>query len=153
MATVCAPVVPAGVTQVMLVELTTFTEVQLFPPTVMLAPVVNCVPVIVIVVLPACGPKAGAMLVIVNGLYENPLLRVPDWVSALVTIIEYTPCVFAGVTQVMLVVLTTTTLLQATPPIVRVAPEIKPVPAIVTEVPPVINPLLGEIEVIVGNAL
>jgi hypothetical protein len=49
----------------------------------------------------------------------------------------------------MEVALTTVTLVAATPPIVTVAPLTKPVPVIVTGVPPPIGPEFGEILVIV----
>ena len=40
----------------------------------------------------------------------------------------------------------------AAPPIVTVAPVTKPVPVIVIDVLPLVGPLLGETEVIVGAA-
>jgi hypothetical protein len=48
---------------------------------------------------------------------------------------------------------TTTTPVAAVPPNFTVAPARKPVPVIVTEVPPLTVPLLGEIEVTVGAGL
>ena len=52
----------------------------------------------------------------------------------------------AGTVAVIEVVLATTTLVAATPPTVMVAPLTKPDPVIVTAVPPVTGPKLGEIE-------
>jgi hypothetical protein len=46
--------------------------------------------------------------------------------------------------------LTTVTPVAAVPPKLTVAPERKPVPAIVTAVPPFADPVLGVIEVTVG---
>ena len=53
----------------------------------------------------------------------------------------------------MEVELTTLTLVAAVPPNVTVAPLKKPVPVIVTDVPPVVDPVFGEIEEIVGALL
>lgn len=63
---------------------------------------------------------------------------------------DLAPAVPAGVTQVMVVGPTSTTLVAATPPIVTdVAPE-KSVPVMVTAVPPAVGPLLGAIPLITG---
>jgi hypothetical protein len=53
----------------------------------------------------------------------------------------------------MEVLFTTTTLLAAAPPKVTVAPARKPVPVIVTPLPPLLDPELGEIELTVGAGL
>jgi len=53
---------------------------------------------------------------------------------------------------VMEVLLTTTTLVAAVPPIVTVAPVTKLVPVMVTLVPPAVDPLFGETLVTVGVA-
>ncbi len=55
-------------------------------------------------------------------------------------------------TAVIEVALTTITLVAATPPIVTVAPVVKPVPVSVTAVPPAAGPLTGLIAVTVGAA-
>jgi hypothetical protein len=57
--TVFAPAVPAGVTAVTVVELTTLTEVAATPPIVTELAPVKFVPVIVIVVPPESGPVFG----------------------------------------------------------------------------------------------
>ena len=57
--TFAAPAVPAGVTAVTIVELTTDTLVAALPPTVTLDVPVRLVPVIVIAVPPAVGPTFG----------------------------------------------------------------------------------------------
>ena len=44
----------------------------------------------------------------------------------------------------------TVTAVAATVPNITVAPEVKPVPVMVTEVPPVVGPLVGVIDVTVG---
>jgi hypothetical protein len=56
---VSVPAEFAVVVQVMLVELTTETEVQDAPPTVTVAPDTKPVPVIVILVPPASAPELG----------------------------------------------------------------------------------------------
>lgn len=50
----------------------------------------------------------------------------------------------------MEVLLTTITLVAATPPIVTLAPGENPVPVMVSEVPPLVVPELGLMELIVG---
>jgi hypothetical protein len=51
------------------------------------------------------------------------------------------------------VLLTTFTAVAAVPPRLTVAPAVKPVPAIVTEMPPADVPVFGVIEVTVGAGL
>jgi hypothetical protein len=65
--TFAAPAVPAGVTAVTVVELTTDTLVAALPPTVTLEVPVRLVPVIVIAVPPAVGPTLGVIDVMVGG--------------------------------------------------------------------------------------
>nr|WP_256972820.1 hypothetical protein [Saccharibacillus sp. O23] len=61
-----APAVPAGVVAVICVGESTVIDVAAFPPTVTVAPGVNPVPVIVIVVPPAAGPEEGVTSVTVT---------------------------------------------------------------------------------------
>src|ERR1700730_708374 len=75
----------------------------------------------------------------------------PFWVSVLVTTTLTTPAAWAGVVAVMEVLFTTITLLAAVRPTVTVAPDRKPVPVMVTVVPPLTGPELGEIAVTVGG--
>ena len=63
------------------------------------------------------------------------------------------PAAWAGVVAVIEVPLTTVTVLAAVPPTVTVAPDRKPVPVMVTAVPPLTDPELGEIAVTVGAGL
>jgi len=58
-----------------------------------------------------------------------------------------------GVVAVMVVLLTTVTPVAAVPPKATVAPETKLVPVMVTLVPPVVGPEVGEIEETVGAAM
>src|SRR3984893_9136160 len=86
----------------------------------------------------------------VDEVYVNPLLRVPLWLSVLVTTTFTAPAAWAAVVAVIEVLLTTVTVLAAVPPTVTVAPERKPVPLMVTAVPPLTDPAPGEIAVTVG---
>ena len=63
---VFAPTVPAGVTAVMEVALTTTTLVAGLPPTVTLLAPVKLVPVMVIAVPPEAGPDDGLTLAMVG---------------------------------------------------------------------------------------
>ena len=65
-ATLCAPAVPAGVTAVIDVALTTTTLVAATPPTVTLLAPVKFVPVIVKAVPPNVEPDVGEMLAMVG---------------------------------------------------------------------------------------
>ena len=60
------------------------------------------------------------------------------------------PAVPAGVTAVMVVELTTTTLVAAVPPMVTAVAPVRLVPVMVTDVPPAVGPLVGAIEATVG---
>ena len=60
----------------------------------------------------------------------------PLLLSELVTTTATLPAAWAGVVAVMLVALTRTTLVAAAPPKVTAAPLWKPLPAMVTLVPP-----------------
>ena len=71
---------------------------------------------------------------------------------AVVTEIFFEPAVPVGVTAVIDVSLTTTTLVAATPPTVTLDPPIKFVPVIVMGVPPAIDPDDGLTLAIVGAA-
>src|ERR1700724_3674557 len=86
----------------------------------------------------------------VDEVYVNPLTRVPVWVSVLVTTTFTAPAAWAAVVAVIEVPLTTVTVLAAVPPNLTVAPDRKPVPVMVTAVPPLTGPELGEIAVTVG---
>ena len=76
-----------------------------------------------------------------------------DWESGLVTITLLAPVVPDGVVAVILVELTTMTFVAAVPPMVTVAPVTKPVPAMMTLVPPANCPALGEIDVTEGAGI
>ena len=71
----------------------------------------------------------------------------------LVTTTLTAPAVCAGVVAVIDVLPTTLTAVAAVPPRLTVAPARKPVPAMVTEVPPAVVPVLGVIDATVGAGL
>ncbi len=153
--TVFAPIVPAGVTAVTVVELTTLTEVAATPPIVTELAPVKFVPVIVIAVPPATDPALGATDEIVGGsetcaVYAFASVPTPNGV---VTTTEYRPAASAGAVAVIVVALTTTTLVAATPPIATEVAPLKPVPVIVIEVPPVVEPEFGVTDPTVGPAM
>ncbi len=108
------------------------------------APVVKPVPVSVTAVPPAAGPDCGLIAVTVGAATNvKPFARLPLWPSRLVTTTSTAPGACAAVTAVIEVALTTVTLVAATPPIVTVAPVVKPVPVSVTAVPPAAGPTDG----------
>ena len=150
-ATLFAPAVPAGVTAVTLVAEFTTKLVAATPPTdTLLAPVRN-VPVIVIAVPPRVEPLVGVTDVIVGGTtYVNAFVNVAV-PPAVVTATLFAPAVPAGVTAVTLVAETTTTLVAATPPTVTLLAPVRFVPVIVIAVPPIVEPLVGLTDVIVGG--
>jgi hypothetical protein len=81
---------------------------------------------------------------LVNGACEAN--RVALCPPGLVTVTFTAPELWAGVTAVMVVLLTTVTLLAAVEPKVTVAPDWKLVPVSWIEVPPEIVPEFGEME-------
>ena len=78
------------------------------------------------------------------------MAKVPLWLSLLVTTTFTAPAAWAAVVAVIDVLLTTFTPVAAVPPRLSVAPVRKPVPVIVTPVPPPSGPEFGVIEVTVG---
>ncbi len=73
----------------------------------------------------------------------------PDVVTATLC----APVIPAGVTAVIEVALTTTTLVAATPPTVTLLAPVKFVPVMVIAVPPANTPVFGFTELIVGRAI
>ena len=78
------------------------------------------------------------------------LEQVPLCDSGFVTVTSTAPAACAVVVPVMLVALTVDTA-SADPPNETVAPDWKPVPAMLTDVPPALAPVLGVTEVTVGG--
>ena len=146
------PKLPAGVSAVIEVALTTVTLVAAVPPIVTPVAPVKLVPVIVTDCPPAAGPLDGLIDVTVGGapyVYNVFTAFVPPGV---VTRTLAVPAVPDGVVAVIEVVLTTVTLVAAVPPIVTAVVPVKLVPVIVTLVPPASGPLLGLMPLTVGAA-
>ena len=80
----------------------------------------------------------------------NPLARVPLCPSVFVTTTFTGPTAWAGVAAVIEVLLPTLTFVAAVPPMLTVAPARKPIPVMVTEVPPLLVPEFGEMADTVG---
>ena len=147
-----APAVPAGVTAVTDVALTTLTLVAAVPPTVTLLVPVKLVPVIVIVVPPEDEPDVGATVVMVGA---ATYVNAPVWVTlppGVVNTTSFRPAVPAAVIAVTEVALSTFTLVAATPPTTTLLAPVKLVPVMVIVVPPKAEPDVGETVVMVGAA-
>jgi hypothetical protein len=72
---------------------------------------------------------------------------------AVVTVTLTVPADSAGEVVVMEVAEFTVTAVAVTTPNITVVPDVKPVPAMDTEVPPEVGPEVGVIEVIVGDVV
>lgn len=81
------------------------------------------------------------------------MVSVPLWLSLLVTTTLAVPAECAGVVAVIEVPLTTVTPVAEVPPTLTPAPERKPAPVMVTDVPPAVVPEAGEILLMVGGGL
>ena len=150
-ATLFAPAVPAGVTAVMVVGEVRFSAVAATPPTVTLATTARFAPVIVINVPPRVEPLVGVTAVIVGGTtYVNAFVNVAV-PPAVVIATLFAPAAAAGVTAVTLVAEFTTTLVAATPPTVTLVAPVRFAPVRVIAVPPIVEPLVGLTDVIVGG--
>ena len=102
------------------------------------------------------APLIGAILANAPGggtTYVKPFVSVPTCVSGLVTTTFTVPAARAPVVAVIDVALLNVTPVAATPPMATVAPFTNPVPAMPTEVPPVVGPLFGVMLVTVGAAI
>ena len=79
-------------------------------------------------------------------------MKLPDAVPpGVVTATLLAPALPAGVTAVMLVAETTTTLVAATPPTVTLVAPVRFAPVIVIAVPPIVKPNVGLTDVRVGG--
>ena len=138
------------------VLLTTLTFVAAEPPNVTCAPDTNAVPVIVTAVPPAVDPALGKIELTVGAdplavTYVYPPVGVALLPSAFWTTTSVAPAACGGVVAVIEVLLETVMFVAAAPPTVTCAPEKKPVPVIVTAVPPAVGPEFGEMPVMVGG--
>jgi hypothetical protein len=101
------------------------------------------------VIPPETDPEDGATLETVGAnplLYEYEFVSVPNCASSLVTVTLTSPASCGGVVAVIVVEFTTATLVAGTLPNATVTPVLKPVPTIVTDVPPASGPNAGEID-------
>jgi hypothetical protein len=147
MTTSNAPAAFAGVTAVIDVALTTFTDVAAAPPMVTVAPEMKFVPVSVIVVPPPVEPDLGFTAVRVGGgtvyVYPFESVAVP-FVVATTTSVD--PMAWGAVVPVMVVGLTTMNAFGVAPPIETVVAELKFEPVSVNGVPPAEVPDVGLID-------
>ena len=143
--TLLIPAAPAGVTAVIVVELTRTIFVASTPPTFTLVVPVRPVPVIVIGVPPRVDPALGVTVEIVGGsdAYVKPPARVvvPPGVFTVTPALPEGP---AGVTAVILVALNTATSVANTSPTLTLIALVNFVPVMVIAVPPAVEPPLGE---------
>ncbi|HEY8824113.1 MAG TPA: hypothetical protein VIP07_04430 [Candidatus Limnocylindria bacterium] len=148
--TLTAPAACAVVVPVMLVGLT-MGSVSADPPNETVAPVWNPLPATVTLVPPPAEPLAGAIELTVGAgaRYVKQPVHVALWLSGFVTTTLTVPAACAPVVPVMLVELVVETV-NADPPSDTVAPVWKPVPVIVTAVPPAIAPVVGANDATVG---
>ena len=144
----------AGEVAVTVVELTTLTPVAAVPPKLTVAPLMKFVPVIVTAVPPPDGPLFGLTPVTVGtpALYVNlSPATTPEVPPDVVTLTSTCPAAsVAGDTAVIDVAEFTTTPVAAFAPNATVALLMKFVPVIVTDVPPVVGPDVGLIDVTAG---
>ena len=153
-ATLCAPAVPAGVAAVNEVpEPFTTTLVAVEPPTVTAAPV-KLVPMRVMVVPPKVVPVVGDTLAKV-GVDEAIYVNAPVLVTLpliVFTTTSFKPAVPAGVTAVICDSNLLVMLANEPPTSTLVAPS-KFVPVIVIVVPPLVDPVAGLTDAIVGDGI
>ena len=150
--TVTEPAAWAVVVPVIAVELIVDT-VRAEPPNDTVAPEANPVPATVTDVPPAIAPVFGVTPVTVGAgaTYVKQPEQVALCASGFVTTTLTGPAAREVVVPVIAVGLVVPTVNEA-PPNATVAPVWKPVPAIVTDVPPAVGPLLGVTDAIVGAA-
>jgi hypothetical protein len=147
------PALPAGVVVVIWVAETTVNDVGAVDPNRTAVAPPKPVPVIVTGVPPASGPAPGLTPVTVGtGSYENlskaPVVEVPP---GFVTVTSTLPADLAGVVTVIEVDETTVNDVAAVEPKWTAMASVKPVPVIVTGVPPASGPAPGLTPVTVGT--
>ena len=139
---------PAGDVTVSDVAETTLTPVPALVPNATVSPDAKPVPVIVTAVPPAAGPLAGVTPLTVGA---GAGAAYVNWSAELVALVPPGPVTLtstvpdpAGDVTVIDVAETTLTPVPALPPNATVSPDAKPVPVIVTAVPPAAGPVAGE---------
>ena len=141
--------IPEGATALIELSLRIVNIARLAPNITSVA-VVKPVPVRVTLLPPAMGPKLGDKLISIGAAtYWNaaPLL-VPEVVSSVTAI---TPADLGGVVAVTMLSEMTVKAVAAVPPKNTSRVLIKPVPVMVTTVPPPIGPEIGAMEVMTGD--
>ncbi len=133
-------------------ETTVKLDAGVEPKLTAVAPV-NAEPEIVTLVPPPSGPAAGLTLDTAGAVVfgeettryekwsEAPLAEVPPGV---VTVTSTVPADPAGTVAVIELLELTTTDVAGLPPTMTAVPDVKPVPVIVIDVPPLVAPALGE---------
>ena len=148
------PAVCAGEVAVIDVALFTVNDAAAVAPKLTAVAPVKPVPVIVTDVPPAVGPLVGLTLVTVGPLTNvnwshAPVALVP---LGVVTVTSTVPAVCAGEVAVIDVALFTVNDAAGVAPNCTAVAPVKPVPVIVTDVPPAVGPLVGLTLVTVGAA-
>ncbi|OEZ89314.1 hypothetical protein JAB6_01280 [Janthinobacterium sp. HH104] len=144
---------PLGAVAVICVALLTVKPVAAVAPKVTAVAPVKPVPVMVTLVPPAVEPAVGEMLVTVGaGIYVNWLAAPVALVPPLAVTVTFTvPATPAGDVAVMVVALTTVMATPLLAPNFSAVTPVKPVPVMVTAVPPVLGPDAGVTPVMVGG--
>src|SRR5271166_1057540 len=146
------PADAAGELAVISVDETTETELAGTVPNRTVDPVTKPVPVMVTEVSPATGPALGLTPATTGTLYEVnwSALEGAEVPPGVVTVTSTVPADAAGELAVISVDETTETELAGMAPNWTVAPATKPVPVMVTEVPPATGPAFGLTAVTIG---
>jgi hypothetical protein len=142
-----------AVTALIVSEFTTTTLVAAIPM-VTVAPARNPVPEMITEVPPAVGPDEG-VIDCTNSTEEswkrNPLGRVLACWSGFLTVTDAVPVACAGVVTEICVAETTFTRVPGAVSKVTVAPATKPLPLMVTTLPPAVGPDAGVTDVTTGG--
>ena len=145
--------VPAGAVAMIDVAELTVKVVALAAPNFTAVAPRKLVPVIVMAVPPAIGPALGDSEVTAGaGMYVNWFTPAAEVPPAVVTVTSTVPVPGGAVAVIEVGELTVTPDASAVPNLTVVAPAIKPLPEIVTDVPPAAGPEVGEIPVTTGTA-
>ena len=151
-----APADPAGDVTVIWLSLFTVKAVAAAAPNFTAVAAVKPLPVIFTLVPPAVEPLDGEIAVTAGtgATKLKSLAAVPKLVPSAVVTVTLTPpkgeADSAGVTAVIWVSLTTVKDVAATDPKFTAVAPVKPVPPMVTVVPPAVAPLFGEIPEMLG---
>ena len=153
--TFTAPAAPAGAVTVSDVALAAVTVAAFEPKSTVLPAVVvaNPVPVMVTVLPPVVRPLVGLIDVIAGGGVTYVYVAAFDVPPEVVSVTLTEPTAWAGAVTVSDVALAAVTVALVPPNDTALPPVVvaKPVPVMVTVVPPAIVPLVGLIDVIAGT--